>query len=273
MAGPNLVSFQGTANTQNPNTSEIPVSAANPLPVTITEGNLSLGNVTVSSGNVTVTGDVANGSADSGNPVKVGGIFNAAPALVAEGQRVNWGMGPDGSGYITLTGPATVNGSRVVLAADAQNADGLGTGLFGLTVSADQFRLNPAGTRDRVRIGPYQLAQTPIINASGNKANATAAATLTGTSTTTVYLAGFEVTSSGATVGVAVSVTVTGILGGTLTYTFVVPAGALLQSNPLIVTFNPPIPASAINTPIAVSLPALGTGNTNAAVVAHGFYQ
>ena len=64
MAGPNLVSFQGPANTQNPNTSEIPVSAANPLPVTITEGNLSLGNVSlVSAANVAALFSAPNGTA------------------------------------------------------------------------------------------------------------------------------------------------------------------------------------------------------------------
>lgn len=139
--------------------------------------------------------------------------------------------------------------------------------------SAHNMVLNPAGSWDRQRSGPYQFAQTPLINASGNKANASAAATLTGTSTTTVYLAGFHITASGATTGLDVIVTVTGILGGTLSYIFTFPAGALLSSPPLLVQFNPPIPASAVNTPIVVTLPAGGTGNTNAAVVASGFYQ
>jgi hypothetical protein len=44
---------------------------------------------------------------------------------------------------------------------------------------------------------------TPLIAGSGNVANASAAATLTGISTTTVYIAGFEVTGSGATAGSA----------------------------------------------------------------------
>ena len=49
-------------------------------------------------------------------------------------------------------------------------------------------------------------------------------------------------------------------------------AGAAVQANPLIVRFNMPIPASAVNTAIAITLPALGAGNTKAAVAIHGFY-
>lgn len=127
---------------------------------------------------------------------------------------------------------------------------------------------------NRLRAAPYQANQTPIINASGNKANAAAAATLTGTATTTVYISGFECTAAGSTTGLPVIVTVTGVLGGTLSYIFTFgAAGALVEATPLFITFNPPLPASAINTPIVVTLPAGGTGNTNAATVAHGFYQ
>lgn len=128
-------------------------------------------------------------------------------------------------------------------------------------------------TWDRVRVGPYQLAQTPIIGKSGNVANASAAATLTGTSTTTVYLAGFEISGSGATVGLPVTVTVAGLLGGTIQYTYSFQAGALIANTPLIVAFNPPLPAAAVNTPIVVTCPAGGTGATNNTVTAHGFYQ
>jgi hypothetical protein len=126
---------------------------------------------------------------------------------------------------------------------------------------------------DRAKAAPYQTAQTPIIGKSGNVANASAAATLTGTATTTVYLAGFEVSGSGSTVGLPVTVTVAGLLGGTIQYTYSFQAGALIANTPLIVEFNPPLPASAVNTPIVVTCPAGGTGATNNTVTAHGFFQ
>ena len=113
---------------------------------------------------------------------------------------------------------------------------------------------------------------TPLIDGSGNKANASAVATLTGTATTTVYLSGFEVTGSGATTALPVTVTVAGLLGGTRSYTYSFASGALVANTPLIVAFDPPLPASAINTAIVVTCPASGTGGTNNTVVAHGFY-
>lgn len=122
-------------------------------------------------------------------------------------------------------------------------------------------------------LAPYNTAQTPLAAASGSKANAVATATLTGTSTTTVYISGFEMTGSGATTGLAVTCTVTGVLGGTLSYTYVYAGGVLLADTPLQAEFNPPLPASAVNTAIVASCPASGTGGTNATMVAHGYYQ
>lgn len=140
-------------------------------------------------------------------------------------------------------------------------------------VAAYDQVLNPAGTWDRVRVGPYQFAQTPIIGKSGNVANASAAATLTGTAATTVYISGFEITGAGATAGLPVTVTVAGLLGGTIQYTYDFAVGALVGNTPLIVQFNPPLPAAAVNTPIVVTCPAGGAGNTNNTATAHGYYQ
>lgn len=127
-------------------------------------------------------------------------------------------------------------------------------------------------TWNRRKATPYQTNQIPIIGGSGNVANASAAATLTGTATTTVYLAGFEITGAGATVGLPVTVTVAGLLGGTRSYTYVFAVGALVSNQPLNVQFNPPLPAAAVNTPIVVTCPASGAGGTNNTAVAHGYY-
>lgn len=117
----------------------------------------------------------------------------------------------------------------------------------------------------------YPAGATPITAASGNVAAATATATLAGVASKTTYIAGFQITSSGSTGAAVVSPTITGTVTGTLTYTYATVAGATLSNQPLVVTFNPPIPASATNTGIAVALPSLGAGNTNATVVAHGY--
>ena len=108
---------------------------------------------------------------------------------------------------------------------------------------------------------------------SGNKANAAAVATLAHPdSSHTVYITGFEVTASGSTAALVVTVTVTGVAGGTLSYTFVFPAGVGVQAQPLVVNFDAmPIQASGPGVDIVVTCPAGGAGNTNAVVNAHGF--
>jgi hypothetical protein len=118
----------------------------------------------------------------------------------------------------------------------------------------------------------YPVGSTALIAKSGNVANGSAAATLTGTATTTVYITGFEITGSGATTGLPVTVTVAGLLGGTIQYTYVFVAGVLLPNTPLLARFQPPLPAAAVNTAIVVTCPASGAGGTNNTVVAHGFY-
>lgn len=120
--------------------------------------------------------------------------------------------------------------------------------------------------------GPYIEGATVLVAGSGNVANAAAVATLTPTSTTTAYINGFEITGAGATSALVVTVTVVGLLGGTRHFTYAFVAGAAVANDPLLVSFNPPLPASAVNTAIVVTCPAGGAGNTNNTVVAHGFY-
>jgi hypothetical protein len=112
---------------------------------------------------------------------------------------------------------------------------------------------------------------TPLNATSGNQANANAVATLAAAAGKTTYITGFEATSSGATIGAVVLLAISGLLGGTVSYVFAAPAGVLLEATPLIVPFSQPLPASAANTAIVVTLPALGAGNTNAIVTAHGY--
>lgn len=117
----------------------------------------------------------------------------------------------------------------------------------------------------------YPSGATPLVSASGSVANATAAATLAGTSGKTTHITGFTVSGSGATLGLPVIVTVTNTIGGTLSYVYSAVAGILLANQMMNITFPYPIPASATNTAIVVSCPALGLGNANNAVVAYGY--
>ena len=107
---------------------------------------------------------------------------------------------------------------------------------------------------------------------SGNKANAAASATITATDANhTPYLTGFEVTASGSTAALVVTVTVTGVVGGvTLSYSFAFPAGVGVGAVPLIKDFSTPLQGTPGGS-IVVSLPPGGSGNVGAAVNAHGF--
>lgn len=84
-------------------------------------------------------------------------------------------------------------------------------------------------------------------------------------------LAGFTVTGLGATAGSVIAVTVTGLLGGTRTFYYTVPAGVAVAAPLLQVEFDRPIPAATRNLAISVSAPSFGAGNTAAEVTLHGF--
>lgn len=105
---------------------------------------------------------------------------------------------------------------------------------------------------------------------SGNQANAVATATLPAVAGRTNWLAGFDVTFSGATAAAVVLVTVTGPTNA-LSFVLTVPAGATTAGAPLQVRLPRPVPAAAVNTAIVVTVPALGAGNTNCVVNAYGF--
>lgn len=112
---------------------------------------------------------------------------------------------------------------------------------------------------------------TNVAASSGNVANATATATLPAVAGKTNYVTGFSITGGGATAALLVNATLTGVVGGPLNYTFGAPVGVAVAALPLVVELETPLPASAVNTAVSISLPALGAGNTNAAVNIHGY--
>ena len=88
----------------------------------------------------------------------------------------------------------------------------------------------------------------------------------------TTYLTGLQITATGATAAGVVQPTV--YLAGsntTLYFVFAVPAGVNTSAQPLILTFPNPVSAGGTNAVIQIILPALGSGNTNAAVSAQGY--
>jgi hypothetical protein len=162
----------------------------------------------------------------------------------------------------------------------AKNTGASTTTTFSLNVAFSPLPLavSPAGNQAvDVIEGPaasvYGPSQVFVSASSGNQANASAVATIPAVTGRTNYLTGLDITATGATAGSVVLATITGVLGGTRTMVFAAPTGALLTASPLVLSFPGPLQASAANTAIVVTLPALGAGNTNAAVNAQGFYQ
>lgn len=114
---------------------------------------------------------------------------------------------------------------------------------------------------------------TPVIATSGNVANASAVATMAAVPGRTNSITGFDVTGTGATAGLAVVVTVAGLLGGSITFTYAAAIGVLVSNTPLRIPFPTPLAASGLNTAITVTCGALGAGSTNNVVNAYGFYE
>lgn len=86
----------------------------------------------------------------------------------------------------------------------------------------------------------------------------------------TTYITGFVVTGLGATAAGSVAIVTTGLTTN-LNFTLPVPAGVTVGVAPLIVEFPHPLPASAVNTAIGLTVGSFGTGNTAASVAAYGF--
>jgi hypothetical protein len=170
-----------------------------------------------------------------------------------------------------------INGNYVYVT--AQNTSGTLTTTFNLNVyyGPSQLPYTPSGNAAvgvMEQSAPiYMPGQTFVSAASGNQANATATATCAAVPAKANYLTGYDIEAAGATAAAVVNPTITGILGGTRTMTFAAPLGAVVAAQPLMQTFNPPLQGSAVNTAISVSMPALGTGATNATVNAQCFYQ
>jgi len=116
----------------------------------------------------------------------------------------------------------------------------------------------------------YPPGATPVAT-SATGANSIATATLPGVAGKTTYLTGLQFTTTGATAAVATSCNITGLLGGTETFIASAPAGATLAAPPISFVFSPPLPAAAVNTAIACSIPALGAGHAGCSISLQGY--
>lgn len=118
----------------------------------------------------------------------------------------------------------------------------------------------------------YPDGAVPVSASSGNVAATNAVATLTPPAGKTMYLLGVKFSSSGSTAAAIVNATIAGVVGGTMTFPRATIAGAVLQNADFDADFQPGLPATGPGVAIVVTLPSLGIGNTNAGVIAYGYY-
>lgn len=122
--------------------------------------------------------------------------------------------------------------------------------------------------------GPATSNGTPT-NSSSNAANAIASASVPAPAAGSgkfAYLQRVQMVGLGATLLGSVNLTITGLVGGTITIPVPVVAGVLVPNAPLNLDFGATgIKAAAAETAITVSCPALGAGNTSNTVIATGY--
>lgn len=224
----------------------------------VTFANLQQGALSCdASGNLQVGGNVSSGGIDAGNPVKIGGVFNTTPPTLTNGQRGDAQLGSRGAINVTLT---SLNGT-VSPVYGTLSSDAVATGSAGMFTETFNYLFNGA-TFDRVRPGPYQLAQVPITAAAAGSTGAVVA-TLAANATKFTYLCSFDISATGgvATLG---PITITNLNGNTFTYQlFSTATGAQLQK-----VFTPCLQSTAINTSIVITTTADATAsavNVNAA--------
>ena len=140
-----------------------------------------------------------------------------------------------------------------------------------LTLTDQEGAAVALDAKGNTTISPIPAGATQLSAFSGNVANAVATATLAGVAGKTTYINGFSLTGAGATAGLSVTVTVAGVIGGTVSYTYSAATGATVANTPILEDYAFPVPASATNTAIVVSCPALGIGNTNNTISARGY--
>lgn len=135
------------------------------------------------------------------------------------------------------------------------------------TAQTAALQIDPAGNQ---KVGVVPLG-TPVYGTASSGGAAAANVSLTIPANTMGYLDGFDIDGLGATAGSAVAVTITGLVGGTLTYLIGVPAGVTV---PFAHSkrFNPPLQGSTMAQAIGVTVASFGSGNTASTNNTYGHY-
>lgn len=246
-----------------------PVTSAAGLPVNIVAGSGSGCAGTVGTPCIVSQATAANLNMTEANSAA---ILAAATSAIPAGTAIIGKVGID------QTTPGTTNAVSVPTVTGTKAA---GTAAASSLLAGGVYNSTPPtltdGQQAALQLGPhgglllggagYPSGATPITISGTGTTGATTATLATGASVTT-YLCGFSIRAN-ATAAATGNATVTGTITGTLNYTqWTAPNASGLGVTEQI--FTPCIPASAVNTGIAVISAAPGTGGV-VSVTAWGF--
>ena len=125
-----------------------------------------------------------------------------------------------------------------------------------------------------VTVGTRYPAGATALSASAVTANVEANPTFPAVAGKTNYISGLSITGGGATAAALITANLQGIINNGIanaSWILAVPAGVTLGIEPIVVTFDPPLPATAANLLVGLTVPAFGAGNTKVAAAIWGF--
>jgi hypothetical protein len=193
-----------------------------------------------SAGNLKIAGNVASGATDSGNPMKIAGVYNTTLPTLTNGQRGDAQMSSKGVLYTTLM---SLGGGAAI--SNVTPADALSNGQVTLTVS-DFPQLYNNSTWDRQR-GNVDTAA--LITAAG------ATTSQTGADQTNYNGRGIQVVLDMTTVGTgSVTLTIQGKDAASGKYYTLLAGAAVTTNSTNVYTVYPGAPTTA-NVSASVPLP------------------
>lgn len=204
----------------------------------------------------------------TGIPMPVGGIANAVAPTFTEAKPGYLSFDLSGNlrtvATVTPSGTQNVNLTQILSAAPS-----LTNPLWVFPATGATFPISGTVTTTGPSTGGGFPNGAAAITASATGTTGVTTATIAAVVAKFNYLCGFTI-SSDATAALAGTATVTGIVGGTMS--FIQNVGTATAAGILTQNFNPCLQSSAINTAVAINSIAAGVGG-NTAVAAWGYNQ
>jgi len=194
-----------------------------------------------------VQGSVASAATDSGNPVKVGGLYSSALPTFTNGQRGNWQINAKGMGYVQLG-----DGNGNLSSLGSNGSDAVTTAAVGMFVNSVNYVCN-GSTLDRQRGDTNGIAVQSGLSstfwnyaaASGGIANTTTAVTIKAAGGASVRNYLKTLTIAHDTLGAATELAIRDGAGGTVLWRGKLQTAAVDSTSAASIEFDPPLKGTA----------------------------